>query len=142
MSEQLVETQPVLVPPILRWFHILEVVEAWVLVEVGQVVGRQVTLLLVQEVMVMILLVVTVLLAEEATALQVGARAIHLGVQGIHLGVRVIHLEVQALHLVDQVIHPEVALLAVLLARLVQADPEEVEVVGILIGMVNPTKRG
>ena len=92
MSEQLVETQPVLVPPILRWFHILEVVEAWVLVEVGQVVGRQVTLLLAQEVMV------TVLLVEEATVLLVGEATDLVEAQAIQLEVRVIHMGVQALH--------------------------------------------
>ena len=100
MSEQLVETQPVLVPPILRWFHILEVVEAWVLVEVGQVVGRQVTLLLAQEVMVTVLLVeeATVLLVEEATVLLVGEATDLVEAQAIQLEVRVIHMGVQALH--------------------------------------------
>ena len=137
------ETPPVLVPPMLRWFHIVEVAETWVLVEVVQVVGRQVILLLAEEVMVTVLLVeeATVLveeatvLVEEATAFRVEARAIQLEVQVIHLGV-------QALHSVDHVIHLEAALLPVLLAHLVQVVREEVEVDGILICMVDPTRVG
>ena len=140
MSEQLVETQPVLVPLILRWFHILEVVEAWVLVEVVQVVGRQVILLLAQEVMVTVLVEEATVLVVEATVLVEEAMVL-VEARAIQLEVRVIHMGVQALHLVDQVIHLE-AVLPVLLAHLVQVVREEVEVGGILICMVDPARVG
>ena len=136
LSEQLVGIQLVLVLPMLLQFpHTVEVAEVWVRVEVIRVVGRQVMILLVQEVMVTVLLVeeATVLLVGEATALQVEAQAIHLGDRGIHP-------EVMAFHLGDRVSHTGLleVLMAVLLARLVQA--EEAEEVGTLICMVDLTK--